>query len=215
MTLGRMVELSLAALLPLSWIGCSGDDGLVGSWRYGTDGLGHFESWEVTADGSVTHEWMFDLGAPQAMEGGYRVEGDTLHIDGEYVHEPGTSIVSENTFYAGPDRASIPAFVPTGGHVGWVGSWTMRYHDRLIHDDGSPDTLSGGEQLLELGADGSARWERTHDDGSEPELRIGTWREVDGSIELIQVEDGDEFIGIRWPTLDGAALADLPLERAD
>jgi hypothetical protein len=201
-------------LLPLSWIGCSGEDGLVGSWRH-SDALGYVESWELSADGRVTYEWMNEFGTPRIVEGDYTVEGDTLHIDGEYVHEPGTSILSEKTFYAGSDRASIPAFVPIGGHVGWVGTWTMRYHDRFIHDDGRPETLSGGEEVLELDPDGSARWERTHDDGSEPELLTGTWREIDGAIELIQVEDGDEFVGIGFPTLDGAALAQFPLERVE
>ena len=142
------------------------------------------------------------------------MEGDTLRFEGEYVGQPGTSLVSEMTFHAGPDRASIPAYVSIGDHDGWIGSWTMRYHNRLVYDDGRPEALSGGEEVVELDADGAARWELTFDDGSEPQLLGGTWSEVEGAIELVQVEDGAEFPW-SFPTLDDDALAQLPLDRVE
>ena len=243
MTIRRAIELGAAALLALSWAGCgddeagdgeadggdadgadqadgsidAGDPGddpgdLVGTWRYEGEG-GAGESWVLTDERTFRYDRTGEDGSTLALEGSYRVEGDTLHFDGTYVDQPGTSLVSEMTFFAGGDRASIPAYVPVGDHDGWVGRWTMRYHNRLVYDDGRPDAIgAGGEEVLDLRDDGSGSWRLTFDDDTEPQLLEGTWEEGEGSVDFIQVEDDLEFPW-SFPTLGDGALAQLPLDR--
>lgn len=226
----RVIQAGVAALLALSWGGCGSDDDtagsdgdlgpppgedpgdLVGTWHHAGE-RGQSETWRMGADGSFHYERTAEDGATFVLQGEYSVDDDTIHTVGEYPDTPGTTVVSELTFYAGPDRASIPAYVPLGDNDGWVGSWTMRYHNRLVHDDGGPDTLEGGEEVVDLRTDGSASWRLTYDDGTE-QLVTGTWSEGDGTIELVELVDGAE-VPWSFPTLDGAALAQFPLEREE
>lgn len=209
--------LFLAALPPLS-SACGSDadpaedpGDVVGTWRYTGDDGTSGESWELSAGGAFRYERTAQDSSVTVVEGDYSVEEGTIHLDGEY--GSGATITSDMTYHAGPDRASIPAYVADGDHDGWVGSWTMRAHN-LVREDGEADSRSGAEERVDLRADGSAVWSITYDDGADPQLVTGTWTEGDATIELDGTIDGSPFPW-SFPTLGDEALGQFVLQRVE
>lgn len=226
MTSRRTIDLGVAGLLAISWIGCAGDEsdgsagtdapgGPVGTWRF-ADGSGYVEEWVFTADGNCGMRQVGGGGDPLTITGTYAVEGDLLAREMVSPEFPNPLVRDWVTFYAGPERGSFQAYVPVGDHDGWVGTWILTDHHQTVRDDGGLEPLGGTDELIVLDEDGSFTWTTTSEGTTEEVDKIdtGTWSADDEELELVVEADGVETPW-SFDTLDGAAFTHVWMERVE
>lgn len=148
-----------AALLAGVWTGC---DDATASFTFGADGSVAFD--ETVPDRPDEH-WT----------GTFAVDATTVSIDAE--DQDGAAVDYVFTYYIIDERLVVAAAFPDGTHDGVVGTWRSRVHLAL---DGEP--VSGGDDELELRADGTGIATTVLFDGGAEERYEGTWSDDDDGV---------------------------------